>query len=373
MKRPFAWLYMMNKRLYKRGTYLALMALIFASVCIFTAVSKKDKGFLHIALTQKGDEVCGMVQSLLEEDSMIRFTYIDDPEDGIRAVRNGQADALWIFSEELKDHSYEKLNFPTVTVVEREQTVFLRLAREKLHSLLFSYNARAVFLDYSRENLPMLNGLSDEQLLSYFENTKIDDELFVFDNPVSQSVQNGSASYLTAPLRGLLAVLCVLGAMAGALYHLQDEERKLFSNLPLRYRPILSFLCVWVSALNIAVVALLSLWASGLYELTLREILNTVLFSLCTTAFAVLLQEICCKIGVYAAMIPALITAMSFLCPVFFNLRSARAVSLFFPPTYYIYGSYHGKYLLYMCAYTLSCLLLAYFLRLLKGKKEESQ
>ena len=63
-------------------------------------MSQKDRGFVHIALTgMPGEDLTStrLIEKLLEEDSILRFTYMEHPEEGLRAVQNGQVDALWIF------------------------------------------------------------------------------------------------------------------------------------------------------------------------------------------------------------------------------------------------------------------------------------
>lgn len=367
MKKMLMWLYMLNKRLYKRGTYLGILLLIFASILGFVAVSKNDSGFVHIALSRMPGEdprSTALIEELLKENSIVRFTYMEHPEEGIQAVKAGQVDAVWIFPDTFTEK--DDGSVPKVRVVEREQTVFLRLSREKLYGLLFESSARALFVEYSRENLPVLDSLTGEELLAYFENCKIDDQLFLSDNPVNSSAEEASSNYLTAPLRGLLAILCVLGGMAGVLYNLQDEERNVFGNLPVAKRPLIAMATVLVSALNVGIVSLLALWSSGLYSLGVGEILNTLLLVLCTVSFSMVVRELFCSIKSFGAMIPTLLTAMSFLCPIFFNLKSARWISHLFPPTYYIHGSYNRNYLLYMFIYCVLCLTLTQVLRLLK-------
>ena len=368
MRRIFVWLYMLNKRLYKRVTYIGILLLIFASVCAFAVVSRNDSGFVHIALSRiEGEDNTStlLIQELLQEDSILRFTYIESPEEGIKAVKTGRVDAVWIFPESFE--STEEAT-PVVRVVEREQTVFLRLAREKLHGLLFEGSAKALFLRYSRENLPVLDAVSDKELLTYFENCKIDEELFIGDSSIDPTEGDTSIGYLTAPLRGLLAIVCVLAGMAGVLYYMQDEERKIFSNLPEQKRPFVAMMGIFVSALNVGVISLLALWGSGLYDIGLWEILNALLLSVCTVAFSMVLMELFCSIGIFGAMIPTVITAMSVLCPVFFNLRSAKLLAHMFPPTYYIHSAYDRTYILYMCAYSCLCLLLTHLIRVLKKR-----
>ena len=375
MRNILVWLYMLNKRLYKRGSFVVILLLIFASILGFVAVSQEDRGFVHIALTgMPGDDLTStrLIEKLVEEDSILRFTYMEHPEEGLRAVQNGQVDALWIFPASFAEEDGGER--PAVRVVEREQTVFSRLSREKLHGLLFASAAKDLFVSYSRENLPVLDGFTEEELLSYFENCNIDDELFLTEHSEDSSGNSPSANYLTFPLRGLLGLLCVLGGLAGSLYHLQDEEKKVFSNLPIGKRSLIAVVAPMLAALHVGIVSLPALWGSGLYPVSLREVLNTLLLVLCSTAFSMVIGEIFSDTRSFGVMIPTLLIAMSILCPVFLDLHGAKWLSYLFPPTYYIHGGYEPKYLLYGVAYSLSCVTVAQIIRLFKkGLKQVLQ
>lgn len=370
MKKALKWLYMLNKRLYKKATFIIILALLLVSVVVFVDASKADSGFVHVVLAQtnKNDKISSeIVKSLLNEESLALFTVAETPEAAINAVKSGQADTAWIFPENMGSLS----DFPLgksgiIRVVEREQNVFLRLAREKLNAVIFKYSARAFFLSYADAKLPTLSGFSDEELLSYFENAKIDEELFIFENPVNKAETKNASDYLAAPLRGLLGVITVLGGMAGLLYYMNDEEKRQFSNISKRGQSFIAFASVGTATLNISAVAMLALWASGLYRVTLTEIACTLTFALCTASFLMVLKEVFGNIKVFAAVIPAIITIMCAVCPVFFNLKALRLYSFIFPPTYYINCAGNEMYLVYMLAYSAAALTIAFLIRTLK-------
>ena len=297
---------------------------------------------------------------------MVLFSLADSPEEAINAVKTGTADSAWIFPADMGTvGDFALLNHDAVIrIVEREQNVILRLAHEKLNAELFRHLSRAYGIEYARLNLPELERLSEQELLDYFENTVIDDTLFVFDNPVSSSKQGGS-DYLTAPLRGLLALITVLGGMAGALYYMQDEEKRLFANISLKKQPFIAFASIGVATLNVSLISMVALLASGLYRFGITELAAALLYALASAAFCLLTAQIFRSVKVYGAILPALITVMSCVCPVFFNLKELRGLSWLFPPTYYINAATNSMCLVYMLIYTAVLLALATAVRLL--------
>lgn len=371
MIRLLKWFYILNKRLYKKAAFIVILALILVSVIIFSvAANTSSSGFVRVALAQSNpnDKISlEIINILTSEDSMVRYTLAKNPVEAIDLVKTGQADSAWIFPEDMGDSDAEfsvSTDNP-VRVIEREQNVFSRLVREKLSAVLFRFTSRAYFVTYTKENLPELALLSNEQLLSYFENAKINEELFVFDNPVSMNNTGGSA-YLTAPLRGLLGVITLLGGMAGVLYFMKDEEKRVFAGLTEQRRDIVSMLSVFAATINLSLVSMVALLVSGLYRFSLTELVGTLLFAFCSASFLMVLKEVLSSPRSFGAFIPALIIVISCICPVFFNFKMLRGFSFLFPPTYYINMVGSSIYLLHMCGYSTACLLIAYIIRRIK-------
>jgi len=366
------WFLLLNKRLYKKISFVFLLFFILGSVCVYAILATQESGFLQIALvrTDKEDTMSAeLVQKLLSEESVILFTEVDGAEKAIDMVAAGELDSAWIFPADMAvgvETFVTEGTTGAVTVVEREQTVFLRLSHEKLSGLLYERAAEGYYVSYIREELPELDGMDDKKLMQYFHERSINKDLFLFGNPGEGSAEGVAASYLTAPLRGLLSVLIVLGGMAAVLYYMQDEKRQTFGWVPQRKRPWVAVACVGVATLNVTVAVLIALMAVGMSTSLLIEMACGLLYALCCAAFCLALKSLFGSTRLYGAIIPVLMVTMIGVCPVFFTLQSTMKVSLLFPPTYYINAAYNKAYLGYMVLYTVVCL--AVYLLLGQGK-----
>ena len=365
------WFYMLNKRLYKKAVFIAIMALILVATVVFAFSSEGESGVLRVVLAQsnKEDKISASIISGLKDDNdtVITFIVADSPDEAVKLVKNGNADAAWIFPEDMGEGSdYEAMSKKgAIRVVERETNVLCRLSRERLNSEVFEHTARAFFIYYSEKNLPQSNFLTEEEKLYYFENTPLDDTLFIFDNPVSTS-KSGSSDYLTAPLRGLLAVIVLLGGMAAVLYYMKDEEKRLYANIPLKRKPLVALAAVSAATLNISVASMIALGASGLYKINLSELLAVPLYALVAASFCLVLYRIFGSLKLYGAIIPAVIVVVSCVSPVFFYAREAKVMSFLFPPTYFVNVSVNAYNLIYMVIYSAVCLGIFYLLGLKK-------
>ncbi len=363
------WFLLLSKRLYKKATFVVILVLIPLCVFAFSIIAKQDSGFVHIALAHQGDALSEKIaQELKSEGSIIDFTLLESKEEAIELVKNGQADEAWIFPEDLGDGVNKFVDNKAdsiVTVVTGEQSVALRLSREKLSAMLYQYCAKAYYLDYIRANVPELDGISEEGLMTYFNETAVDEELFVFADPVEKA--GIKTNYLTSPIRGLLGIMALVSAMAATMYFMEDERTGTFAFVKHKHKNAVAHGCVLTAVINVSVIILLSLCLSRLAGNIFKEIAIILLYAMLCTAFAVLLGQIFVGLKGYASVIPLLTVACIGICPVFFDFKGG--IQLLLPPTYYVNALYNGKYFLYMLIYIAVCLVLSFIIEKLKNIK----
>ncbi len=365
MRKLFMWTALLNKRLYCKASFVAILVLIISAVIGFGVLSQNDSGFLNIIIVNQNpkDEISSKITNdLLNEKSMIMFSSVSSPQEAIEKVENGKADAAWIFcgntEKGVEDFSYGKSDKGVVTVIEREQNIVLRLSHEKLSAKLYRYASKTYYISFVRRKLPILNDLSDNELSAFFDNTDISDELFVFGE-ADENTKSDKLNYLTAPLKGLLAVIITVGGMAGALYYMQDKRRKTFDTVSESRRFYLAFIGIFVAVINIAAVCFIALLVTDMTGALYIELFSILTFSLSATSFCLLLYSLFPKIYLFASLIPIWAIGMIGICPVFFNFKSLEGLSLLFPVSYYLRSSYDGRYILFSLCFSAVCFLLA--------------
>ena len=360
VRKIVTWLRLLNKRLYRKGAFLALLVLIPAVVFGYSTFQHEDSGVLTVVLAQEGEDPLSaqVMQQLCESSELLQFRICESPREAEEQLRLGKADSAWIFPENLAA-SIEQFsksstqNNAFVQVLEREANVMLMLAREKLAGTLYHLCAKTVYLNFLRQNIPQMAEASDTELLAYYEGTDIAQELFAFeqaDGTVAENTQK--VHYLLAPVRGLLAVVIVLCGSAAAMYYIQDTQRGTFAWVPVRQLPVAEFGCQLAAVGNLCIVALLSLSAAGMSGAIGAELLLMVMYTLCVAAFCMALRRLCGSIRALGTLLPLLMVAMLLICPVFFDLGAMRQFQYLFPPTYYINAVHNHRYYLYMLLHT---------------------
>ena len=353
MKKVCLWLYLLNKRLYRKVIFVCLLLLIPVLVFSFYGAAGETGGIVTVALAQEdpADLTADSIISRLIGESRVIVFQRTSPEHAVELVKTGKADGAWIFPENTASHiagfaTGENSGF--IRVIEREDNVPLRLAREKLSGAVYAPTVRNVYLQYLRQYAPETEAVSDEALLSYLEKTHVNGELFAFYD-ANGNPREHSGNFLLTPLRGLLATIMVICSPVTAMYYRKDRDAGKFSLLPERYGVLTEFAYQAVSAANMMAVILISLLCTGLHHNLWQELVLTVLYGLCCCLMGMLLRRIFRSI--LAAVMPGLLVVLLIGSPVFFDFAAMRSVSLLLPPTYFIQGGYNRRYLLYLAAY----------------------
>ena len=320
---------------------------------------------LTVALSYSSEDAAArdVAAHLQEESEVIRYVTADSADAAIRLVKTGKADAAWIFPDNLIDHIRAYLedtqaNGGFVRVVEREEDVLMLFSRERLSGALYRCCTETLYLDYIREHFAVMDGVSDAQLLTFYQNTAVGGEMFTFadiDMAVDVSAVQ-QTHYLRAPVRGLLGAVILLAGLATALYYYRDLHAGTFACMRHAYRPFAEFGCQAVSVVNVAAATVLSLMLSGLGTSWWREMLTACLYGCCVASCCMMLRRLCGSAKVLAACLPMLIVAMLLICPVFFDISELHGVQLLLPLTYYIHAAYNSTYLWLMPLYTGVCL-----------------
>lgn len=371
MKKLIKWCALLTKRLYKKPTFVVLLLLIPALVLGYNMAAAEDSGMITIALAQEDNEdamASDVVTELMESSRLIRFVRCESPEEAENQVRTGQADAAWIFEADMEKKVYNFLATRSkrnafVRVLERESTTALMLTHEKLGGAVYACCSEALYLSYIRENVPEMNEVSDEELLSYYYDVSLDHDLFEFSylDPAKPTEDAASASYLMTPVRGMLAVVIVLCGLAASMYYIRDGLAGTFAWVAERKRPLVELGCQMISVVNVSVVVLISLAVVGQTVGIGRELLVMLLYALCVAVFGMTLRRLIGSLRGLGTLLPLSVVVMLVVCPVFFDLGALRELQYLFPPTYFINAAYSDKFLLYMPLYTLA-LAMVYFL-----------
>lgn len=350
------WFVMLSKRLYKKPTFLVLVALIPVLILSYVAISGGESGMITVGLAC--DETDPLAQEIFSElqgnSELLSFHICADSQEAKVLLQNGKLDAVWIFPGDMAEKIETFAQQPTssnafITVLERESNVALMLSREKLNGVVYPYIAQRVYVHFLRDLAPELDQLSDEQLLEYYQATNLSVDLFAFEGAAAQHKQT---SYLLSPLRGLLGIVILICSLASQMHYIRDAEQGTFAWVSRRFQFLPELGCQMTASLHVSTVCLVCLLLCNLAGNIWIELAVLFLYSLCCSIFAMALRQLCSSIRLFGTMLPLVIVVCLVICPVFLDLGALRQLQYLLPPTYYINAIYDSRYLLYMAGYT---------------------
>ena len=338
--RFFRWWALLTKRLLRRPGYLAVLLLIPLFALSLSFFTREDSGAVTVALVlaDPDDPVAAATARRLQAgESVLRCEPVSSEEEARELVRRGKADAAWLLDEDLtaKLRGYVRYGRGgCITVVEREENVFLRVSREKLFGSVYPELSFLLFQSFAENELG-LSDLTEAELRGYYSSGFSAQELLRFTYLDGTEVE-ASGSYLTAPLRGILALLLLLGAMASGLYCYGDERAECFVWLPGWKRALLPVLSHLIAMLPAALAVLGALALSDSWLGLGREALLLLFYLPGCAVFCEILRLFCPREEQFGALIPVLALAILVFCPVFFSLRWGLPVRSLLPAGHYL-------------------------------------
>ena len=355
-----------SKRLFKKPSFIILLLLIPVAVFLMGNVAQQKSGFVRIVLVAENPSDAATAQTidyLTQSDSLIYFT-IADKTSAMTDLKENQADCVWVFPDDMQSRIEKYVDNPSefnyvVSVYERTETTISKLSREKLVEAMYELFSKEIYLNHINCNVDALSHLSDEQLLSYYEQMEVEGDIFSFDE-VTRQAKEAKSNYLTAPIRGLLSVMVALCGLAVVMYNEKDRENGTFSACTKRVQFFIGSGNIILALTFFCIVCILSLSLAGLFDGIAKELFGILILILCTFSFCTLLNELIPNKALFCATIPVLTIGMIAVCPVFMQFKSVRELSFLLPPTYYLNSFFYGKFYVYGLAYSLIALALAF-------------
>ena len=349
------WLWILNKRLYKKFVFLLILILIPLFGFFMGFINQQESGILTIGfIVEEESEIAKKVITELKDTSkLINFVEIENYQEGISLLEKEKINAVWIFTtgfgEKIHNMKPTKKE-PLVSVIEPESNVLLKLSREKLSSVLFKFGSPYVYLNFIDSKLPMINHLSEEEKLEYLNWFPKEENLFKFST--ANEKNTSSMGYLLSPLRGLFSILLVIAGLAVSLILIEDNEKQLFVWLSPWKKLLAEGTTIFLALLNLSVFVIFTFFIVGINLNFFREVILIVFYCVSVTIFSLLIKELFSNKKILVMLIPFLSLLMIGICPIFFDLSFLKIFQLIFPPTYYLKGIYETSFFFYMICFS---------------------
>ena len=360
LQRFFTWYRLLNKRLLKKISFVLILCSIPLMALIVSIVSAYSSETVKIVLAAEdpSDPVSvGIIEDLVANPGIIRFTRCDDTARAREMVRYGEADAAWIFDADTDGKITGTVRGNTVDsqcvkVLERTDDVALKLSREKLVAALAPRIGFRVLTENYRELVDPEAG--DDELMEYYSSAEGDGDIFTLIHPSGEAYENPDESFFILPVRGMMAVAMVLCGLATSMFYLHDEDSGVFCRMSRSVKPLFSAGYHLTGVLDVALVVLVSVFICGVNVSLFREIVSMLVYSLAVTAFSIFVRLLCGTARRLSVITPIIVMALVVISPILFSIPQLLPLQLLTPTYYYLISITDSLHILYMAFYTLA-------------------
>lgn len=357
---------------------MLLLLLIPCAVLLSNFAMSGESGVVHIVICNEGEDAAAeeIVSSLMNGDTVVRFSRCDSSDVAERAVANNEADGAWIFSENFTDMMREHIargesDEPFIRVVEREPTVFLRIAKEKLFGAIYSDFSYAIYEDFVYSRIVSEDEVPKETVREYYERLQRGNNIVEIEHLNEKSVEyKENINYLNAPMRGILALMTVLCTLAAAMCFLKEQAMGKFSWLPVSRRIVPSLASCFSAALLSATAVVVTVHFMGISTGIVNEICAMLLYVLSTAGFCTVLSMFFRSSGKFGATIPGIMITMFALSPIFLNVQVLKPIRLLLPTHYYLQTVYDPNYYVYAIIYCVAVYAVGFLLNVFISKRK---
>ncbi len=355
------WLVLLCKRLLKKPVFVVLLLMIPLSVVAVKMGVSDNSGVLNIGLYSDGGTIGDeIVKKLLSRDSIISFREYPSEEDARKAVIEDKIQGAWIFPKDISETIAQNAQYaganPLVKVIEREETLSLKLSHELLYGCLHPYVVYGNYTVFAERKYGDKAPSDEETLRYYFENGTPPAEILTVKVVGEEENVEINNNLLTLPLRGILSLMCVLCGLACMMYFLSDKKSGKFDWLPAQRHIVPAFGQCFSGVLLCAITVMTSVYLLGIGTRLTTEIVAMLLYIFCVCGFCLILGLIFGSAARLGTVAPFIMILMLVQCPIFMTDTSYRPIWFLFPPSYYLYAISNKAYMVYMAIYAVTAL-----------------
>lgn len=331
MKKIGLWCWLLTKRQLKSIFFLFILLLI--PVTAF--VTARMEGFneteeIRVALyARDNDELAAnTINDLLKDTDCYIFYLCASEEDLIQAVQTGEAECGYIFVENITNRVAKEKYKNNIIQVKKTGSFLADSINETIFSSFFKFFTREMMLNYvknsekfsqmDQEGLVQLDGTYDYYLNDngtfHVEFKMLGDGTDFLETEIIETED------MTFPLRNVMSVLVMLGAVLGVLNWQMDKEAGVFAPMKYDFVTISRPLYVAIPTVLLAVCAFCSMAVSRTMEFYGREFAVMAAYVILLTATGVLATYVIRKSTWIVSALPVLMIGSLILCPVFIDL-----------------------------------------------------
>lgn len=350
MKKLSIWFGLLVKRQLKSVIFLALLL----GIPVLTFVVVNTPSFQEERVNQVGlfledeDPVAVRCAMDLLQNETYEFFLCDSREELVDKVIRNQVECGFVFENNLTDKIGNGKAKKGVLCVKKESSVLAGAIRETVFQAYFRQVSGVILLNYAqtKEELSWVPEEGLDILRQTYEAYLESDRIFKVDFKMLGDADSFAETVdikvqeATFPLRNMMAVFIMVGAVLGVIGWLSDREKGVFVPMKREFVMVSRVMYPFIPALLLCISTLVSLLVAGKAEDFGREVPALVCYLVILSFTGAIMSRIFQRSITLVGVLPIMILTCIILCPVFIDLANMIPVIKFIrfllPPYYYM-------------------------------------
>lgn len=343
MKLWKTWFLLFLKRFLKSPAFCIVLCLPVLISILYTGMSHAEEKPIKIGLVwQEESELSQEAGTYLtQREGAFQYKRYLEEKELVQAVKSREIECGYIFPVDLELRLDKQEMKKSIRCIESPATIFSKVTDETVFSAVFRQYSKKMAVNYAIKN--DASKIAEAEIVAEsFERNIRNGETFSFQYETleGEPIEKNGMGILLSPIRGMGAVLILIGAMMGAMRWSRDKKRGLFVAMTPEFRINSVFLSVLAPAFLLGVSVLIAIFIAEENWQGLKEFYYLIIYLIAVAGFSAIACYLGRKEENLCSLLPILTLGSFLFCPIFFRISDIfplfRILEKLFLPYYYL-------------------------------------
>ena len=340
MKRFITWTFYLSKRQLMNIFFIIILLIMPIASILLINVATSYEASISIGILDENNTSLSkkLVSNLTSANSIISYNIYTNEEQLISDVTSGKIQCGYIIVENFDTRIESGSTAKLLKLVSTPDNSIALLSNELLFSKVFEEMGYYSLMEEIKD-ANIFEDLNNEDYLAIrndYDTFTSSGKTFNFNYTSNSGTYVTSnninvLSYITTPIRGLVALCIFMGALAGGFTYLKDKRHG--------FKSVMCVYDILVPVVLTSISGVVSLMITNITKSLVTETLTIVLYDIVVILFVFLLSHMIRSFAVYCSTIPIFAIGSLVCSPIFINLATffpvVKVIRIFFMPTHY--------------------------------------
>ncbi|MCH5251728.1 MAG: hypothetical protein J1F22_02030 [Lachnospiraceae bacterium] len=341
------WAKKYGKRFFRQPLFIILLFLMPVGTAVFSYMAHQESTAVCVGIASEKSEGMGaeVMRKLAGHEGIITFVPCHSQEEIRQGLQRGILQCGYYFPAEMEYKLAERKYEGVVIQYYRRGSWIHSLVGETVFAAVFECYGKNMVAEYvMNSGLFASYQVEEGEIRRTYEENQKRQATFQFSYEESIEGKKGLGDYLTAPVKGVMALFILLAGFCGIQMWQEDKRRGLYLTAPAEIRAVLPLLSAGIPVLFVSIAGLMAEICGNFSFLSGKEIACLGIYDIMIIMFVALFAGGKWESSVMWGISLTFLFASAVATPVFVNLSAViPGLSVFAylcPPAYYLKAVY---------------------------------